>query len=162
LVGDNFDIEYYVPLLDPLPTLSKRNDIFSHPGPTPNGEYYVHSVCGEVRALIRNHWSIRYLVRWRGWEDCYNTIEPKHIIGPTAAFYAFMHPNNESGIGVSKSSLRSAARRTTYFDNINDSGHNNFNGKNVQDDNYFTKELKSFLKDEEKNKYFSKIVKFYG
>jgi len=80
LVGRNFDVEYDVQLFDPLPSLADRSDTFSHPGPTPNGEHYVHSVCGEVSALIRNKWVTRYLVRWTSWEDRYNTIEPKHNI----------------------------------------------------------------------------------
>jgi hypothetical protein len=159
LVGKNFDVEYDVQLLNPLPSLADRSDTFNHPGPIPNGEYYVHSVCGEVSALIRNKWATRYLVRWTGWEDRYNTIEPKSNIGPTAAFFAFTHPDVQSGIGATKYSLRSSARRTT---NLNDLNDKNWIDDCSNDDDYFLKQLKSLFKEEEKNKRFSKIVGFYG
>jgi len=154
LVGRNFDVEYDVQLFNPLASLADRSDTFSHPRPTQNGEYYVHCVCGEVNAFIRNKWVTRYLVRWTGWEDRYNTIEPKHTIGPTAAFFAFSHPNIQSGIGATKSSLRSAARRTA---NLNDFNDNNRIDHSFKDDDYILKHLKSLLKDEEKTKDFQRL-----
>lgn len=159
LYGSKFDIEYDVRLRNPLPVLAARIDKFNHPGPTEAGEYYVHSVCGEVTASIRGKWVKRYLVRWTGWEDKYNTIEPLYIIGETAAYFCFKHPNLEIGIGAYKPSL---VRRLVDFNNVNDdkilmdnTQENNFNG-------YYMNELKQTLHAEEKKKNFSKLVGFYG
>ncbi len=158
LVGRNFDVEYDLQLFDPLPSLADRSDTFSHPGPTPNGEHYVHSVCGEVSALIRNKWVTRYLVRWTSWEDRYNTIEPKHNIGQTAAFFVFTQPVVQSGIGITKYSLRSTAHRTT---NLNDLNDNNWIDDCSNNDDYYLKQLKSLLK-EEKIKDFQKLLDSMG
>ncbi len=99
-----------------MPTLEERSDTFTHPGPTSAGEYYVHNVCGVVKALIKGNWEIRYLVRWTVWEDRYNTIKPLFIICRTAAFFSFKLPNIQTGISASKPSL---ARRLVDITNEN-------------------------------------------
>ncbi|CAM6032160.1 unnamed protein product [Sphagnum compactum] len=72
---------------DNLPKRSRLR--FNHPLPDDDGCYHIESVIARAQVKIDGVFRLRFLVRWKGFEDVHNTWEPYAELEGTEALFRF-------------------------------------------------------------------------
>ncbi len=95
------DLEVILERPDSFDGLPRRpSQKYSHPGPDDDGCYRIESVIARARVKIDGHYRIRFLVRWKGWEDCHNTWEAAGELEGSEQYWLFNNPGKQLSCGA--------------------------------------------------------------
>jgi hypothetical protein len=83
---------------DNLPKRSRLR--FNHPLPDDDGCYHIESVIARAQVKIDGVFRLRFLVRWKGFEDVHNTWEPYAELEGTEALFRFENPGKALSCGA--------------------------------------------------------------
>jgi hypothetical protein len=73
---------------------------FNTPDPDDDGYYKVESVIAKADVKIDGSFTLRYLFRWKGYPDWYNTFERRVDLEGTKALYEFENPGKTLSCGT--------------------------------------------------------------
>ncbi len=83
---------------DELPP--RPQQLYDHPGPDDDNCYHIESVVARARVKIDGLYRLRFLVRWKGWEDAHNTWESAGELEGSEQYWLFNNPGKQLSCGA--------------------------------------------------------------